>query len=100
MPITLAQARTLALAYLRHIQRNPGPEQVLGPHQAWDEVAQKLGITLNDGDNHNLLQVFHELYLERIIVAGTGRAGVGSQSISWPFYRITEYGHKVLNSAE
>ena len=44
-------------------------------------------------------QVYHELYLERIIVPGTA-GNLSPQAMTWPYYRITDHGRQVLESRE
>jgi hypothetical protein len=58
------------------------------------------GITPVAADLETIQQIFHELYLERIIVPGSGPAGFGPTAMSWPSYRLTEYGKKVLDVTE
>jgi hypothetical protein len=44
-------------------------------------------------------QIYHELYLERIIVPGTGSSR-SAEAMVWPFYRMTEHGRQVLQTQE
>jgi len=43
-------------------------------------------------------QIYHELYLERVIVAGTG--ALSADGMKWPFYRITDHGLRILQTRE
>jgi hypothetical protein len=48
-------------------------------------------------------QIFHELYLERVIVPGTGDLNpmaLPPRSMDWPGYWITEHGRRVLQTRE
>ena len=99
MSLTLAQARTVVLAYLRQVQPagpGRGSPQVLGPPETWDKVARQLGMALDKSDFLVIRQVFHELYLERVIITGSPQG----DSMCWPFYRITDYGRTILASGE
>jgi len=44
-------------------------------------------------------QIYHELYLERIIVPGTGQL-TSDGKMKWPWYEITEHGKQVLQTQE
>ena len=68
---------------------------------------QQLGDLLPDREipeRHNeqmqalVCQIYHELYLDRIIVSGTGRTS--ADRMNWPFYRITDHGRRVLQTRE
>jgi len=60
---------------------------------------EEQGRHIADDDRALAQQVFHELYLERIIISGSGPNSM-SHLMDWPFYRVTEYGKKVLETAE
>jgi len=46
-------------------------------------------------------QIYHELYLERIIIPGdTNLSGGSREAIRWPSYRITDHGRRVLQTQE
>jgi hypothetical protein len=46
-----------------------------------------------------ICQIFHELYLERIIIPGTASL-TSDRMMDWPNYQITEYGRQVLQTVE
>jgi len=48
-------------------------------------------------------QIYHELYLERVIVPGTGDLNpmaVPPRPMQWPVYHITDHGRRVLQTRE
>ena len=57
------------------------------------------GVQLDAGHLAALQTLFHELYLERILVPGTGDRTIGGGAMSWPLYRLTEYGERALEAA-
>jgi len=47
------------------------------------------------------VEILNELHLERLIVPGTANPdGMGGQPFSWPFFRVTEHGRKVVESTD
>lgn len=46
-----------------------------------------------------VFQIFHELYLERIVVPGTSEF-FSTSIMEWPIYRITDHGRRVLQTRE
>jgi hypothetical protein len=58
------------------------------------------GRQIRDRDREVARQVFHELYLERILIPGAGSNSVGDGLMGWPFYVLTEYGKQVLSAPE
>lgn len=56
-----------------------------------------------DEDNKRLeslaCQIFHELYLERIIVPGTASFS-STGTMQWPWFNITDHGRRVLQTQE
>jgi hypothetical protein len=44
-------------------------------------------------------QIYHELYLERIIFPGTADSS-STGKMSWPWYQVTDYGRRVLQTSE
>jgi hypothetical protein len=48
-----------------------------------------------------ICQIYHELYLERIIIPGESALSPRSMNpMSWPWYRITEHGKRFLQASE
>jgi len=45
-------------------------------------------------------QIYHELYLERIIITGTCELSALNAVMKWPWYRITDHGQKLLQTRE
>ena len=60
-------------------------------------------IELDDNDLRTVEQIFHEFYLEGILIPGRKpKADMQSQSgtLIFPFYHLTEYGEKVISTTE
>lgn len=48
-----------------------------------------------------ICRIYHELYLERIIIPGTANLScMGSQSMEWMWYQVTDYGRRFLQTSE
>lgn len=45
-------------------------------------------------------QIYHELFLERIIAPGIARFSYTNHKMEWPFFRITAHGKRVLQNRE
>jgi hypothetical protein len=60
------------------------------------------GIPRREQDQAQLMifQIFHELYLEGIIVPGRADHTDQTSAMAWPSYRLTEYGRHVLQERE
>lgn len=56
------------------------------------------GFPMAPSDFETLKQIIHEFYLERILVPGYGRDASGAWR--WPFYRLTDYGKRVVDNPE
>jgi len=97
MSVDYNNIRAVMLEYLRSYPN--GQFNLIGdssiPH-----LFQERGFTLDQGDFELLQQVIHELYIEKIIYLGHGPRSLGAQAWSWPFYRLTQYGQKVVNNTE
>lgn len=102
MALTLAQARALVFAYLRrHAAERSHADQLnlIGGRREWADLADSLGFALEEVDLSTVQQVFHDLYLERLIIPGAGPRS-SNAAMEWPFYRITEYGRQMLHNSE
>ena len=100
MAIDYAQLRTIVLEYLR---RQPTGQLNLiggGGREAWQNLCRQHGLTPNEADYVTIQRIFHEMYLERIIITGASPTNMGTQAMSWPFYRVTEYGKKAIGARE
>lgn len=78
---------------LSYIKRRPEGQVNLSGDNFYRAECERRKLPYDD-DDVRVLEVFHELSLERIIIPG------GKSSLRWPFYRLTEYGQKVLESGE
>ncbi len=99
MPIPYQEIRDSVMTYLR---ARPKGEVPMPPAVALDTCVHN-GHTLTDGDIKVACEVFHELYLERIIAPGnvpTIHQISLSGFMGWPFYCVTEYGAKILNNPD
>lgn len=91
--------RTAALAYLREVTRNPSRERY---HTFNEQVVTAMlantGLHPHAPDIwKTAVAVFHELYLERIIVWGDAREGIGGNYFAvGPLYQVTDHGRRVL----
>lgn len=94
MTIEHSQLRNIVLDYLRH--HPDGQVNLIGDNFA-KTGAEQLGLAFGKEDNLHVLEIFHELYREGIIVSGSDR---GTSTMGWPFYRVTEYGRQVLETAD
>src|SRR5579885_889668 len=90
-----SQLRSVVFEYL--LANPQGQINLMGGGTAFATLCGKHGIHFDDQTRSQLLQVFHELYLERVIVTG---AGSGTMAMTWPFYQLTEYGEKVIKDGE
>jgi hypothetical protein len=69
-----------------------------GPGE-FQTIATTMQLSLGEDDLTRIQNIFHELYLERVIVTGSGPRTLPS-AMDWPSYRVTDYGKKVLVSQE
>ena len=91
MSIEYAQLRRVVLDYLR---ANPEDQvNLIGNNFAKAKAAQ-LGLSFDDADGLVVLEIFHELYREGVIVSGSKPNALNA--MEWPFYRVTAYGREVL----
>lgn len=92
MPLTYSEVRQAVLDYVRIRPEGQVPiqMQIFGTLEA-------AGRTICDDDRTLAQQVFHELYLERIIITGASPHSIGDGMMSWPFYRLTAFGKEVLD---
>jgi hypothetical protein len=100
MPNRYAEIRS---AVLEHLRRWRQGDLANGTYEAVTAILEKRSQqTLDQADIILLEEVFHDLYLERIIVpsacAGQVQHEIGK--MSWPKYRVTEFGVSVLGSKE
>jgi hypothetical protein len=89
MPLTYQQIRSAVIDYVRSNPAGQIPARVdvfVGPN-AHDCVT--------DRDREIAREVFHELYLERVVITGASFDSINAQMV-WPFYTITEFGKQVL----
>ena len=97
------QLRQAVLAYLRE-RVLPGlearPED--RPQQGW--MGNNTGVVaycaerdmpLDDADKQTILEIFHDLHIERVIAPGGGPHATQG-ALEWPHYWITGYGRKIL----
>src|SRR5260221_13650136 len=94
MPLKYDEIRSAVIDYIRANPKGQLPSnlEVFGSFQA-------RGQHITEQDRETAREVFHELYLERVIISGAGANSV-SHLMSWPFYAVTEYGKQVLGSPD
>jgi len=92
MSVDYNNIRTVMLEYLK---RSPSGEFNLVRGSSIHHLFQERGFTLDKGDLEVLQQVIHELYIEKIIYLGAS-----AQAWSWPSYRLTQHGERVVNAIE
>ncbi len=97
MAVEYHNIRAVMLEYLRG--RQSGQFNFIGDRSIF-RLFEKRGFTLDDGDLEILQQVIHEFYIEKIIFLGNNPRSSGSGAWSWPFYRLTQHGQKVVNNIE
>ena len=102
MAYAYGEIRELVLRYLRDrvlpdIDRRSDQRPQLGyvPGSGVVRFAADVGMALDDGDHAVIPDVFHELYLERIIVPGGG-AFATRDALNWPFFTVTAHGRAAL----
>ena len=95
MPLTYSEVRSAVLDYLRIHPEGQVPFKLQIFHR-FEEQGQHI----QDEDRTLAQQIFHELYLERIIITGASPHSLGNGLMSWPFYRLTDFGKQVLESPE
>ena len=95
MAIEYSQLRNIVLEHLRCHPK--GDINLVGGDFA-KAKAQTLGLDYTEDDRERVLDLFHELYREGIIVSGSGPNS--AQGMLWPYYRLTEYGRQVLEATE
>src|SRR5438105_954067 len=94
MSIEYGRLRTILLEFLA--QRTGGHVDVLGS-TIFDYIIAK-GEPVTSEDTRTICQIFHDFYLERIIIAGSADRSTGA--MNWPWFRVTEFGESVLKSRE
>jgi hypothetical protein len=98
--IDYAALRSIVLDYLKTVSRSEQLGVIEDNHPICQKCAEK-GTRIDGKLKEEIQQMFHDLYLERIIITGSGsRSGSGNAAMGWPFYRVTEYGRKVLSTPE
>lgn len=95
MPLTYSEVRSAVLEYLRTHPEGQVTERI----QLFQRFEEQ-GYQIHDGDRTLAQQVFHELYLERMIITGASPDSFGDGLMSWPSYRLTDFGKQVLESPE
>lgn len=95
MSLSYDEVRSTVLEYLRSHPHGQVPVRIPIFHR-WEEQGRQI----TDEDRIVAQQIFHEFYLERIIITGAGPHSMGSGLMSWPFYRLTEFGKQALESPE
>lgn len=93
-PLSYDEIRAVVIEYVRTHPTGQVPVrlQIFGGYEGQ-------GRTVRDEDRELARQIFHELYLERIIVTGSDPNSI-SHLMDWPFYVLTEYGKRVLSAPE
>lgn len=94
MPLNYQTARTIVLKHLKthNVLTGINAREILN--------ASQLGGDANDADDCALVyRVFHDLYLDRVIVSGTSNAN-GDKPMMWPFCTLTPYGARVITVDE
>jgi hypothetical protein len=82
---------------LQHIRSKPVGEVVLRDGLFHDFIQH--GRHPAPADLEAVREVFHELYLEGVIISG-GQINSINHPMSWPFYQVTQYGKKLLQNPE
>lgn len=95
MAIEYAQLRQIVLDYVK--SRPQGQVNLMGDNFVQVQ-ARHLELQYEDEDGMRALEIFHELYREGVIVSGSHPRSIGA--MEWPLYRVTEYGRKVLETAD
>jgi hypothetical protein len=98
MTVEYAQLRALVLDYLKEFPK--GQLDVTDPNVGLRAFCHSCGHPVNDNDAETTQRIFHELYLERILITGASPRSSSYGAMGWPFYRVTEYGLKVLETQE
>jgi hypothetical protein len=100
MAIDYATLKAEILAFLRlH------PQGFLAFDKDYSQVfrhleERKLNPTLRE-DSWTVHRIFHELYLDRVIVTGRGFGQKGDAAdMCWPAYSLSPFGHKLLAQSE
>jgi hypothetical protein len=95
MPLSYDEIRSAVIEYVRTNASGQVPLHlgVFASHEA-------RGYHVSDQDRETARHVFHELYLEKIIVSGASANSLGNGLMSWPFYVLTDYGRRVLSNPE
>ena len=97
MAVEYHNIRAVMLEYLR--SHPDGQFNLIGDKSIFHLFAER-GFALDNEDLEILQQVVHELYIEKIIFLGHSPRSTGSGAWSWPFYRLTQHGQKVVNNIE
>jgi hypothetical protein len=91
--LTHDEIRAAVLAYIRAQPNGSVPPDlnIFGEFEAQGKAVQS-------ADRELACQMFYELALDGVIVPGIGPNT--NSLLSWPFYRVTEYGKQVLGTPE
>jgi len=93
MSLTYSEVRIAVMEYVRTNSEGQVPVGFQIFHQFEEQ-----GHQVRDEDLTLAQQVFHELYLECIIITGASPHSTGSGLMSWPFYRLTDFGKHLMVS--
>ena len=96
MAVEYGRLRSVLLEYLKAKPR--GQVTVVSGGGDFRSFLEQRGLNLDDEGQVQILQTFHEFYLERIIIPGAEPNSTAP--MKWPFYRLTDYGRKVIDSQE
>lgn len=96
MAIEYDQLRRIVLDHLRE---QPEGEIGFNGDGFARSKAKQLGLAYSENDGVRVFEILHELYREGIIVSGNGNSG-SSARMTWPFYRVTEYGWQALDERD
>ena len=84
---------------LDHLRQHPEGQVNLKGDNFVRHRAGELDLLYSQSDGYLVLDMFHELYREGIVASGHSPTAIG-QAMTWPFYRVTEYGQKVLSEED
>jgi hypothetical protein len=95
MPLSYDEIRSAVIEYVRADPTGQVPLnlEIFASYEA-------LGRRISTQDRETARQIFHELYLERVIISGASANSTGDGLMCWPLYVLTEYGKQVLASLE
>lgn len=98
MSIEYSMLRQIVLDHLRRIRPDEHPQINFMGNNWVESEAKSRGLNYSNDDGVRSLDIFHELYREGVIVSGARPDS--SHAMTWPYFRLTEYGRKVLAEKE